>query len=87
MQIKKGQIYQHFKGNYYYIEDIAYDSNSNTEKELTKVVVYRALYGDNKLWVRPYSEFDGYKVLPDGNAIKRFKLLECNFVKVSDRNI
>ena len=45
-------IYKHFKGDYYLIEDICY--HSETEE---KMVIYRALYGDNKLWVRPYDMF------------------------------
>ena len=43
---------QHFKGKYYIVEDIAYDSE--TEEEY---VVYRALYGDNRLWIRPLKMF------------------------------
>lgn len=50
--IKIKGIYKHFKGNYYIVEDIAV--NSETEE---KYVVYRALYGDNKLWIRPYKSF------------------------------
>ena len=87
MQVQKGQVYQHFKGNYYYIEDIAYDSASNSDKELQKVVVYRALYGDNKLWVRPYNEFISDKIMPDGSKITRFKLVEFKKVDILDRNI
>lgn len=45
-------IYKHFKGDFYIIEDIAFDSET---KE--KLVVYRALYGDNRLWCRPYDMF------------------------------
>lgn len=37
-------VYKHFKGDLYIIEDIAFDSET---KE--KLVVYRALYDDNKL--------------------------------------
>ena len=52
MEIKIKGIYKHFKGKLYIVEDIAYDSET-----LEKVVVYRALYDDNKLWVRPYNAF------------------------------
>jgi len=46
-------VYRHFKGNYYFIEDIA--KSSETKEDL---VVYRALYGDDKqLWVRPLAMF------------------------------
>ena len=45
-------IYKHFKGNLYLIEDVGIHSET-----LEKYIIYRALYGDTKLWVRPYSEF------------------------------
>ena len=51
-KIKLKGVYQHFKGKYYIVEDIAYDSE--TEEEY---VVYRALYGDNRLWIRPLKMF------------------------------
>ncbi len=47
MDIKPG-IYRHFKGNRYEVLGIA--SHSET---LEPMVVYRALYGDRGLWVRP----------------------------------
>lgn len=51
-EIKLKQVYKHFKGKLYLVEDVAFDSE--TEEEM---VVYRALYGDGKLWVRPLSMF------------------------------
>lgn len=45
-------IYKHFKGNYYIVEDIA--KNSET---LEEYVIYRELYGNNTLWIRPTSMF------------------------------
>ena len=45
-------IYRHFKGDYYMIEDIA--THSETKE---KYVVYRRLYGDGALWIRPYDMF------------------------------
>ena len=50
--MKKG-IYKHFKGNKYELIDIATHSET-----LEKMVVYRALYGDGGLWVRPYKMWD-----------------------------
>ena len=47
MDIKPG-IYRHFKGNLYEVIGIA--SHSET---LEPMVVYRALYGEMGLWVRP----------------------------------
>lgn len=52
MEVKVKGIYKHFKGNFYIVEDIAYDSET-----LNKVVIYRALYEDNKLYVRDYNMF------------------------------
>ena len=49
--IKKG-IYKHFKGNYYLVEDVAI----NTEDD-SLYVVYRALYDDFKLYIRPLEMF------------------------------
>ena len=51
-QIKIKGIYKHFKGNYYIVEDLA--SDSETEE---KYVVYRQLYGDNSLWIRKLDMF------------------------------
>ena len=45
-------IYKHFKGDYYLVEELAFDSET-TEK----MVVYRRLYGDCTLWVRPLDMF------------------------------
>lgn len=45
--IKKGDIYRHFKGKMYQILDIVYDSETNNDDEPKKVVVYQALYGEN----------------------------------------
>ena len=47
MDIKPGK-YRHFKGNYYEVIGIAH--NTETMEEM---VVYRALYGEHGLWVRP----------------------------------
>jgi hypothetical protein len=60
--LKEG-IYKHYKGNEYEVTGIAKHSESEE-----MVVVYRALYGDFGLWVRPLDMFDG--LLEDGT--KRF---------------
>lgn len=52
MDIKKNGIYKHFKGDYYLVEDIA--THSETKE---KYVVYRSLYGEGKLYIRPYEMF------------------------------
>lgn len=51
-ELKINGIYKHFKGDYYLVEDIAKDSE--TKKEM---VVYRRLYEDGGLWVRPLDMF------------------------------
>lgn len=52
MEVQTKAVYRHFKGDYYFVEDIA--TNSETGE---KMVVYRALYGECGLWVRPYGMF------------------------------
>ena len=59
-------IYKHFKGNYYYLYDIA----THTET-LEKVVVYKALYGECKLWVRPLTMWTEM-VEHEGKMVQRF---------------
>ena len=49
MEIKPGK-YRHFKGNYYEVLGTA--SHSET---MEPMVVYRALYGECGIWVRPAS--------------------------------
>ena len=47
-ELKIKGIYKHYKGDLYLVEDVAYHSETQE-----KLVVYRALYGDNRLLVRP----------------------------------
>jgi hypothetical protein len=58
--------YRHYKGNDY--EVIGTARHSETEEEM---VVYRPLYGERNLWVRPLAMFTE-SVLIDGSAVPRF---------------
>lgn len=69
MTIKKG-LYRHFKGNLYKVIDIANDSESQQP-----VVIYRALYGEKGLWVRPLSMFTEL-VEKEGVTRARFEYIE-----------
>lgn len=62
---KKG-VYRHFKGNRYELVDIARHSET-----LEEMVVYRALYGEGGLWVRPLSMWSE-RVERDGKIYTRF---------------
>ena len=64
-EIKPGR-YRHFKGKEYEVLGVA--RHSETEEEL---VVYRALYGDFSLWVRPVSMWNE-TVERDGKTFRRF---------------
>lgn len=66
--MKKG-IYRHYKGNEYELTDIAIHSET-----LEKMVVYRALYGEQKLWVRPANMWEE-EVEVDGKKVKRFEYI------------
>lgn len=63
--IKPGR-YRHFKGKEYEVLGVA--RHSETQEEL---VVYRALYGDFSLWVRPVNMWNE-TVERDGKTFRRF---------------
>jgi len=69
MTVKPGR-YRHYKGKEY--EVIGAARHSETEEEY---VVYRALYGDHGVWVRPTSLFV-QEVTVDGRIMPRFASLE-----------
>ena len=69
MSIVIGGKYRHYKGNEYLVVDIA--THSETEEEM---VVYRALYGEGKLWVRPLSMWNE-KVNVGGEEVLRFSYI------------
>lgn len=77
-KLQINRIYRHFKGDFYLVVDTALDSET---KET--MVVYRRLYGDGALWVRPLdmflSEVDHEKY-PDVKAKYRFTLQKIDSV-------
>ncbi|MDY6095596.1 MAG: DUF1653 domain-containing protein [Oscillospiraceae bacterium] len=77
-ELKLKRVYRHFKGDYYLVEDLANDSETGEE-----YVIYRKLYGDGSLWLRPkgmfLSEVDR-ETYPDCPQRYRFELQEIESV-------
>lgn len=71
LQGLKGRTFVHFKGKRYRLEDFATDSET-----LETMVVYRQLYGEGALWVRPAKMFVE-TVSRDGYVGPRFRLSEA----------
>ena len=59
--------YRHFKGNYYYLVEVATHSET-----LEPMAVYQLLYGDFGLWVRPAKMFFE-EIEVDGRRTRRFE--------------
>lgn len=71
MTISKG-IYQHFKGKRYQVIDIARHSETGEQ-----YVIYRALYGDEGLWIRPLAMFLE-TIERDGKTLLRFERVQAD---------
>ena len=74
MEVKINRIYKHFKGDCYLVEDVAIHSETGE-----KLVIYRELYGDSKLYARPYDMFLD-EVNKNGQKY-RFELQEIKSVR------
>jgi len=62
-------VYKHYKGNRY--EVIGFATHTESLEEL---VIYKALYGDKKVWVRPLSMWND-EIEVDGKTVKRFEYI------------
>ena len=69
MELKKGK-YKHFKGNEYELIDIVTHSET-----LEKMVLYKPLYNDSGMWVRPVSMWEE-EVEVNGCKVKRFTYID-----------
>ena len=63
-------LYRHYKGGEYEVLEVA--RHSETDE---KLVVYRALYGERELWVRPLKMW-GEMVKVEGEEVPRFARVE-----------
>ncbi len=68
-QLKPG-MYEHYKGNRYEVIGVARNSES-----LEECVVYRALYGDRDLWVRPLKMFLEFVFIEERGEVPRFRYI------------
>lgn len=70
MKALEGRFFRHFKGNYYQLMHIAHHSET-----LEPQAVYRALYGEGEMWVRPMEMFLE-EIERDGVKMRRFAPVE-----------
>lgn len=67
--IKLG-LYEHYKGLKYEVMGVCRHSET-----LEILVLYKALYGDYRMWVRPFEMFNG-TIEVEGKTIDRFRFIE-----------
>jgi len=77
MDLRNGR-YRHYKGGEYQVYGIAH--HSETQEQL---VVYRPLYGERSLWVRPLSMFSE-TIEVDGQIVPRFAYMDTGEVSSAD---
>ncbi|MGN0071827.1 MAG: DUF1653 domain-containing protein [Atopobiaceae bacterium] len=78
-EVRIGGIYRHFKGDYYLVEGTATGSEDGRQ-----YVVYRKLYGDGGLWIRPLEMFLSpvdRKRYPEATQDERFCLVDVASVR------
>lgn len=77
-EVKINRVYRHFKGDHYLVVDVARHSETGED-----YVVYRKLYGDGGLWVRPLAMFlepvDREKY-PNAQQTYRFELQDIESI-------
>lgn len=73
---QKGKIFRHFKGDYYLLIDIV--THSETQE---KMVLYKALYGECGLFVRPYDMFIEPVPVKKDNPTHQTYRFECMDIK------
>ena len=74
-KVKIGKVYRHFKGNYYFVENRALDSESKQW-----MVVYKPLYdrNDSQIWVRPEKMFlEEIPERPDNITGQKYRFELC----------
>lgn len=86
-EIKIGKVYRHFKGNYYFVENVALDSETQE-----RIVVYKPIYDrqDSKIWVRREKMFleEIDQTRPDNITGQKYRFelvedLEKDYTKLS----
>ena len=75
--VEIGKVYRHFKGNYYFVENVAYDSET---KE--RMVVYKPIYDRDDgrtIWVRPEKMFlEEIPSRPDNITGQKHRFVLCD---------
>ena len=75
-----GRVYRHFKGNYYFVENVAYDSETQE-----RMVVYKPLYereDGRKIWVRSEKMFlEEIPERPDNITGQKYRFVLCEEIE------